>query len=89
MRSCALSASLMPRYSSLSNRLGRRSAGSSRSDLFVVPITKTSPGLLLRSKGLKVRRAQVVLRRKWSQGTGTLNDVGSALRSLPKTNVLG
>ena len=45
--------------------------------------------VVLRSKGLKVRRAQVVLRRKWSQGTGTLSDVGSALRSLPKTNVLG
>jgi len=43
---------------------------------------------VLRSKGLKVRRARVVLRRKWSQGTGTLNDIGSALKSLPKTNVL-
>jgi len=43
---------------------------------------------VLRSKGLKVQRAQVVLRRKWSQGAGTLNDVGSALKSLPKTDVL-
>jgi len=51
-----------------------------------VAISHTVP--MLRSKVLKVRRAQVVLRRKWSQGTGTLSDVGSALRSLPKTNVL-
>jgi len=43
---------------------------------------------LLRSKGLKVRCAWVVLRRKWSQGTGTLNDIGSAWKSFPKTDVL-
>jgi len=44
---------------------------------------------VLRSKGLKVRRARVVLRRKWSQGTGTLSDVGRSRESLPKTDVLG
>ena len=33
-------------------------------------------GQVLRSKGLKVRRARVVLQRKWSQETGTLSDVG-------------
>ena len=43
---------------------------------------------VLRSKGLKVRRAQVVLQRKWSQGTGTLSDVGNALESLSRTNIL-
>ena len=48
----------------------------------------TSQDTMLRSKGLKVRRARVVLRRKWSQGTGTLNDVSSALKSFPKTVVL-
>jgi len=47
-----------------------------------------SLGELLRSKGLKVRCAQVVLRCKWSQGTDTLNDVGSALKKDPKTDVL-
>ena len=53
------------------------------------PNPRSRQDQVLRSKGLKVRRARVVLRRKWSQGTGTLNDVGSALESLPKTNVLG
>jgi len=28
------------------------------------------------------------LRRKWSQGTGTLNDIGSVLKRDPKTNIL-
>jgi len=53
-----------------------------------VTVSGTAIPDVLRSKGLKVRRAQVVLRRKWSQGTGTLNDVGSALKSLLKTDVL-
>jgi len=44
--------------------------------------------MMLRSKGLKVRHARVVLRRKWSQGAGTLSDVGSSRESLPKTDVL-
>jgi len=44
---------------------------------------------VLRSKGLKVRCARFVLRRKWSQGTGTLSDVGNALKSFPKTDVSG
>ena len=43
---------------------------------------------LLRSKGLKVQHAWVVLRHKWSQGTGTLSDVGSTLESFPKMNIL-
>jgi len=44
--------------------------------------------LMLRSKGLKVRCARVVLQRKWSQGTGTLSDVSSALESFFRMNVL-
>jgi len=53
-----------------------------------MPLVVLTLSLMLRSKGLKVRHALVVLRCKWSQGTGTLNDVGSALESLPKMNVL-
>jgi len=44
MHSCASSVSLMPRYSSLLNQLEHRSAGLSRSGLFIVPITKMSLG---------------------------------------------
>jgi len=69
--------------------------GFSLSSIWTVQVVRTHVFLLgqlrtrlLRSKGLKVRRAQVVLWRKWSQGTGTLNDIGSALKRGSKTNVL-
>lgn len=45
MLSCDLRSSLTPRYSSLSNRPGLKSAGSRRSGRFVAPMTNTSHAL--------------------------------------------
>jgi len=61
---------------------------SSRQQKLYTP-TKFSSKMTVKVQGLKVQRAQGIWRCRWLQGTGTLNEIGSALKRNPKTNVLG